>query len=147
MLSIFSCVYESSLCLLWRNDVYLGFCPLFIYLFFILNCMSYLYVLVINPLTVGSFVNIFSHFEVFFSSCFSFPLYYIFTMEYYSAIERNRLSHLWRCGWTSCYAERSQKERNKYCVLTHIWCHPTPVLSPGKSHGRRSLVGCSPWGR
>ena len=24
---------------------------------------------------------------------------------------------------------------------------PTPVLSPGKSHGQRSLVGCSPWGR
>ena len=23
----------------------------------------------------------------------------------------------------------------------------TPVLLPGKSHGRRSLVGCSPWGR
>ena len=25
--------------------------------------------------------------------------------------------------------------------------HPTPVLLPGKSHGPRSLVGCSPWGR
>ena len=25
--------------------------------------------------------------------------------------------------------------------------HPTPVLLPGKSHGRRSLLGCSPWGR
>ena len=25
--------------------------------------------------------------------------------------------------------------------------HPTPILLPGKSHGRRSLVGCSPWGR
>ena len=25
--------------------------------------------------------------------------------------------------------------------------HPTPVLLPGKSHRRRSLVGCSPWGR
>ena len=25
--------------------------------------------------------------------------------------------------------------------------HPTPVLLPGKSHGRKSLVGCSPWGR
>ena len=25
--------------------------------------------------------------------------------------------------------------------------HPTPVLVPGKSHGQRSLVGCSPWGR
>ena len=24
---------------------------------------------------------------------------------------------------------------------------PTPVLLPGKSHGRRSLIGCSPWGR
>ena len=28
----------------------------------------------------------------------------------------------------------------------NVW-HPTPVLLPGKSHGRRSLVGCSPWGR
>ena len=24
--------------------------------------------------------------------------------------------------------------------------HPIPALLPGKSHGRRSLVGCSPWG-
>ena len=24
--------------------------------------------------------------------------------------------------------------------------HPTPVLLPGKTHGRRSLVGCGPWG-
>ena len=24
--------------------------------------------------------------------------------------------------------------------------HPTPVFLPGKSHGRRSPVGCSPWG-
>ena len=30
----------------------------------------------------------------------------------------------------------------------HLWVwHPTPVLLPGKSHGQRSLVGCSPWGR
>ena len=36
------------------------------------------------------------------------------------------------------------------CVTNPIqrrqW-HPTPVLLPGKSHGWRSLVGCSPWGR
>ena len=25
--------------------------------------------------------------------------------------------------------------------------HPIPILLPGKSHGRRSLMGCSPWGR
>ena len=38
--------------------------------------------------------------------------------------------------------------------IKHLLCarwrrqwHPTPVLLPGKSHGRRSLVGCSPWGR
>ena len=24
--------------------------------------------------------------------------------------------------------------------------HPTPVFLPGKSHGQRSLVGCSLWG-
>ena len=27
-----------------------------------------------------------------------------------------------------------------------LFSHPTPVLLPGKSHGRRSLVGYSPWG-
>ena len=34
-------------------------------------------------------------------------------------------------------------------VVVYIWrrqWHPTPVLLPGKSHGRRSLVGCSSWG-
>ena len=31
-------------------------------------------------------------------------------------------------------------------VIKPEW-HPTPVLLPGKSYGRRSLVGCSPWGR
>ena len=32
-------------------------------------------------------------------------------------------------------------------TLPHRQWHPTPVLLPGKSHGRRSLEGCSPWGR
>ena len=36
------------------------------------------------------------------------------------------------------------------CILSPClfrqW-HPTPVLLPGKSHGWRSLVGCSPRGR
>ena len=37
-----------------------------------------------------------------------------------------------------------------YLILAFLWrrqWHPTPVLFPGKSHGQRSLVGCSPWGR
>ena len=32
------------------------------------------------------------------------------------------------------------------CMVLRQW-HPTPVLLPGKSHGRWSLVGCSPRGR
>ena len=32
------------------------------------------------------------------------------------------------------------------CHWRRQW-QPTPVLLPGKSHGRKSLVGCSPWGR
>jgi len=35
-------------------------------------------------------------------------------------------------------------------TIAKIWrrrqCHPTPVLLPGKSHGWRTLVGCSLWG-
>ena len=36
------------------------------------------------------------------------------------------------------------------CIYLYMWrrqWHLTPVLLPGKAHGRRSLVGCSPWGR
>ena len=32
-------------------------------------------------------------------------------------------------------------------VLQRRQWHPTPVLLPGKSHGRMSLLGYSPWGR
>ena len=35
---------------------------------------------------------------------------------------------------------------DKLYICIRRW-HPTPVLLPGKSHRRRSLVGCSPWGR
>ena len=33
-----------------------------------------------------------------------------------------------------------------HIVRRRRW-HPTPVLLPGKSHGRKSLVGYSPWSR
>ena len=48
-------------------------------------------------------------------------------------------------GFFYCWATREswwlngETERGQW--------HPTPVLLPGKSHGQRSLVGCSPWGR
>ena len=45
-----------------------------------------------------------------------------------------RMSTLWPIGWVSL-----QKQKRRW--------HPTPVFLPGKFHVRRSLVGCSPWGR
>ena len=43
-----------------------------------------------------------------------------------------------------------RKKKKKMHLEGQFWrrrWHPTPVLLPGKSHGRRSLVGCRPWGR
>ena len=41
--------------------------------------------------------------------------------------------------------EKKWSQKYIESVCTRRW-QPTPVLLPGKSHGRRSLVGCSPWG-
>ena len=63
MLSIFSCVCWPSVCLLWRN-VYLGLPAIFLtglFGFLILRFMSCLYILEINPLSIDSLANIFSH--------------------------------------------------------------------------------------
>ena len=49
---------------------------------------------------------------------------------------------------TSDLRKHDCHKHNK-CIYIRRWrrqWHPTPVLLPGKSHGRRSLVGCSPWG-
>ena len=48
--------------------------------------------------------------------------------------------------------EQPMTLENKWWFVTGSWMnqrrqwHPTPVLLPGKSHGRRSLEGCSPQG-
>ena len=67
----------------------------------------------------------------------------------------------WLWLFTSSLLTPGGQSRNLFhpymCALYHLasavpfswrrqW-HPTPVLLPGKSHGRRSLVGYSPWGR
>ena len=43
--------------------------------------------------------------------------------------------------------DRSHEIKDAYSLERRRKWHPTPVLLPGKSHGRRSLVGCCPWGR
>ena len=50
-------------------------------------------------------------------------MWYIYTMEYYSAIKRNEIWSLvetWMDLETVIQSEVSQKEKNKYCILTHI---------------------------
>ena len=49
--------------------------------------------------------------------------WYIYTMEYYSAIKRNEIGSLvetWMDLETVILSEVSQKEKNKYRILTHI---------------------------
>jgi len=43
------------------------------------------------------------------------------------------------------YSPYGRQELDTIEARRRRW-HPTPVLLPGKSHGRRSLVDCSPWG-
>ena len=51
-------------------------------------------------------------------------LWYICTMEYYSAIKRNTLESVlmrWMNLESVIQSEVSQKEKDKYCILTHIY--------------------------
>ena len=51
--------------------------------------------------------------------------------------------HSW--AYVHQLAGQSKLTTCKLVTRKRQW-HPTPVLLPGESHGRRSLVGCSPWG-
>ena len=64
-----------------------------------------------------------------------------------TSMDSQRVRHDWACThlvmglpWWFIV-----KESTCQCWRRRQW-HPTPVLLSGKSHGRRSLVGCSPWG-
>ena len=75
-------------------------------------------------------------------------LWYIYTMEYYSAIKRNTWVSSDKVGEPrTYYTEWSKSERGREISYSNSYLrqrHPTSVLLPGKPHGRRSLVGCSP---
>ena len=51
-------------------------------------------------------------------------LWYIYTMEYYSAIKKNTLESI-LMRWTKLeliiQSEVSQKEKHRYSILTYIW--------------------------
>ena len=68
----------------------------------------------------------------------------------YSCLENPRDSGAW---WAAIYGvtqsrtwlKRLSSSSSRMQFWRRQW-QPTPVLLPGKSHGWRSLVGCSPWG-
>ena len=50
-------------------------------------------------------------------------MWYVYTMEYYSAIKKNELGssvETWMYLETVIQSEVSQEEKNKYCILMHI---------------------------
>ena len=50
-------------------------------------------------------------------------MWYIYTMEYYSAMKRKEIESFvekWMDLETVIQSEVSQKEKNKYCTLTHV---------------------------
>ena len=71
-------------------------------------------------------------------------------------VERRRIDvlELWcwrrilRVLWTARRSNQSilKEISSEYSLQRRRQWHPTPVLLPWKSYGRRSLVGCSPWG-
>ena len=54
--------------------------------------------------------------------------------------------------WAAVHEVAKSQTRLSDFTFTFTFMHwrrkwqPTPVFLPGESHGRRSLVGCSPWG-
>ena len=87
------------------------------------------------------------------SSVVPFPSYF----QHFPASGSFPMSWLFASGGQSITASASVVPVNiqgwfplELTSLISLWrrqWHPTPVLLPGKSHGWRSLVGCSPWGR
>ena len=51
-------------------------------------------------------------------------MWYTYTMEYYSTIKRSEIESFvvrWMDPESVIQSEVSQKEKNKYCMLTHIY--------------------------
>ena len=60
MVNIFSYAYRPSVCLLWRKNEPSAHFLFEMFVFLLLSCMSYLYILKIKPMLLELFANIFS---------------------------------------------------------------------------------------
>ena len=68
------------------------------------------------------------------------PLVHLFFVNPAYTPGISQFTYYWSLSWRILNVDLLAYEMQR-----RQW-HPTPVLLPGKSHGRRSLEGCSPWG-
>ena len=125
------------------------------FIFLELSCSSCLYIFEINSLSVC--LSLFTSTHLF---SFLICKLGVITVNIVMEISRRVKLNLLTCTWqilNNCemlwvflpfYMVQSLSAitSNLVPARRRQW-HPTPVPLPGKSHGRRSLVGCSPRGR
>ena len=73
--------------------------------------------------------------------------YSYFTMLHYFLGSAKQISYMYTYILFFGFPSHLDHHRTLNRVPLRRQWHPTPVLLPGKSHGWRRLVGCSPWGR
>ena len=72
-------------------------------------------------------------------------------VEYLSSCVREKVNRAWIASMlrslqsSDLVLSTSSQQCTSLNRRKRQW-QPTPVLLPGKFHGQRSLVGCSPWG-
>ena len=115
-MSLEKCIFRSSV------HVLIGFVSL------ILSCMSCLYILEINPLSVTL--------EIF--SPILRVIFFILFMVFFAMQKHLILIRYNLLIFIFIFITLGSPWRRKW--------QPTPVFLPGKSHGQRRLVGCNPRG-
>ena len=71
---------------------------------------------------------------------------FFFRFFHYSLLQGIEYSSLCYIVGPYCLSKMIFQVNTTYYKVWRRQWHSTPVLLPGKSRGRRSLVGCSPWG-
>ena len=114
-----------------------------LFAFLVLSFMNCLFILEINPFSVVCFIcNYFLPF-------WGLPFHLVYSFLWCAEVLKLTGSHV----FIFCFYFLQEVDQRGTCDLCQsvlpMWRRqwfPTPVLLPGKSHGQRSLVGCSPWG-
>ena len=162
MLSIFSCVSSSSVCRLWRNAFLVLFPTLWLSCLFFWFWVVWAACIFWKLILCQLFHLLFSHPVQFSCSIVSNSLRPHGSMPGFPAhhqlLEHAQIHVHWASDAIQPSHPLSSSSTPAFNLSQHQglfqWVsslqrrqwHPTPIFLLGKSHGWRSLVGCSPWG-